>query len=87
MDLDVSQKVAKKRLKELKDIVFTNNLNFRKKHKEIKLEVLVEKYENGFSSGYDQFYNLVKIEGEYEKNRWLELPSYAIKDGYNEANF
>lgn len=81
---DVNGKIAKARLKEIKNIINENNLAFRKKQG--KLEVLLEQKIADDFIGYDQFYNKIKI--QTEKNilkNWIEVENYERLDKENFA--
>lgn len=81
----IDKNIAKQRLKILKNIVFVNNLRFRKKQKDLK--VLVENLKNdGFYSGFDQFYNKIKIKSQKDLSRkWLDIKQYEVRTDENYA--
>jgi len=73
--------IAKSRLKELEEIVFQNNFNFRKKHNK-DLLVLVE--DN--NQGYDQYFNQVKISSDHDISKsWVLLNEVDVKEDKNYA--
>ena len=72
--------VAKKRLKELQDIVKVNNYNFRKDHNR-DLLVLVEERDGEYQVGYDQYYNKVYIKSDLNiLKEWVSLNSIEAKE-------
>lgn len=84
MKIDVSGDVAKARMKILKQIVATNNINFRKNNK-APLNVLVEQLNGQYYEGFDQFYNKVKIKSDRQiLKEWAVCEKYDVKD---EANY
>lgn len=88
LKIDVNGKVAKERLKILKQIVAQNNLKFRQKMAKTPLEILVEQKNDGFFEGFDQFYNKAKILAKADITKeWILLNEYEIKDDCNYANF
>jgi len=73
--------IAKKRLKELEEIVKTNNYNFRKENSK-DLLVLVE--EN--NKGYDQYFNPIEIKSDNDVSKsWVYLNSVEVKEDKNYA--
>lgn len=82
---DVNGAVAKARLKEIKDIIYQNNINFRNAHK-VSLKVLVESKNGEFFDGLDQFYNKIKISSDRDiAKEWIEISEYEIKEDANYA--
>lgn len=85
MKQDITGDIAKKRLKILQNIVFVNNLKFRKNQGE--LQVLIEQVDrDGLYTGFDQFYNKIKIKSD--KNilkKWLRINNYEVKSDENFA--
>lgn len=81
----VNPKIAKERLKILKNIVSINNFKFRQKCS--NLEVLVEsKGKDGLYSGFDQYYNKIKIQtNENLHKKWVNLQKYEVKFDENYA--
>ena len=78
---DVRGDVAKKRAKILEEIIKKNNYNFRKKIGEVTVHI--EDYKNGYSIGYDEYYNKMKIKKEFDKGEWVKVKDYEIKDDFN----
>jgi tRNA A37 methylthiotransferase MiaB len=77
--------VAKERLKALEILIAQKNYKFRQSNASKPLIVLVEENKNSIASGYDQFYNPVRIHGNIPRHSWVEIGQYAIKEKYNEA--
>ena len=65
MKQDVKGDIAKKRAKILEEIVKKNNYNFRKKIDEVLVHI--EDFKNGYSIGYDEYYNKMKIKKNFQK--------------------
>lgn len=88
MKNSINGKVAKERLKILKNITNLKNYEFRKKNKDEILKVLIESKTREFYEGYDQFFNkiLVKSDKNIEK-KWLEIKDYEIKFETNFCKF
>ena len=78
---DVRGDVAKKRAKILEEIIKKNNYNFRKKIGEVTVHI--EDYKNGYSIGYDEYYNKMKIKKELNKGEWLKVKDYKVKEDFN----
>lgn len=85
LDDKIEPKIAKERLKMLKNIVSINNFKFRQKQS--NLEVLVEtKGKDGLYSGFDQYYNKIKIQtNENLHKKWVNLQKYEVKFDENYA--
>ncbi|MEO1923162.1 MAG: tRNA (N(6)-L-threonylcarbamoyladenosine(37)-C(2))-methylthiotransferase MtaB [Nautiliaceae bacterium] len=81
MKQDVRGDTAKKRAKILEEIVKKNNYNFRKEKGE--LLVHIEDFKNGYSIGYDQYYNKMKIKKEFQKGEWVRVKEYNVKEEGN----
>ena len=81
MKQDVRGDVAKKRAKILEEIVKKNNYNFRKKIGEVMVHI--ENFKDGYSIGYDEYYNKMKIKKELNKGEWVRVKDYEVK---GEAN-
>ena len=81
----VGGNLAKDRLKILKNIVCLNNFKFRQNKKPLK--ILVEKLgSDGLYSGFDQFYNKIKIKSQKQiAKKWLEISDYEVKFDENYA--
>ncbi|WP_456469951.1 tRNA (N(6)-L-threonylcarbamoyladenosine(37)-C(2))-methylthiotransferase MtaB [Caminibacter sp.] len=81
MKQDVRGDTAKKRAKILEEIVKKNNYNFRKEKGE--LLVHIEDFKNGYSTGYDEYYNKMKIKKEFQKGEWVRVKDYNVKEEGN----
>ena len=82
----INGEVAKKRLKMLQNIVLLNNLEFRKKHYNKFLEILVEQKVGEFYEGFDQFYNKILIKSNQNlAKKWVEIKKYEITTNANLA--
>ena len=85
---EVNGAVAKKRLKELTDLVDVNNLAFRKEFAHKPLEVLIESEKEGRFHGLDQFFNKVIIESTQDLvGNWLNVEEYRVEKDGNYARF
>ena len=85
MKPEILGNIAKERLRALEELVAKKNYKFRQQNSDIPLMVLVEENKNSIASGYDQFYNQVRIHGDIAKHSWVEIGQYAIEEKYNEA--
>ncbi len=81
MKQDVRGDVAKKRAKILEEIVKKNNYEFRKKQGEVLVHI--EEMKDGYSFGYDEFYNKMKIKKEFQKGEWVRVKDYQVKEDIN----
>ncbi len=81
----INGKIAKERLKILKNISDLNNFKFRSKKP--RLQVLCEKLDNdGYYSGFDQFYNKIKIKSNQNlSKKWVEISEYEVEFSNNVA--
>ena len=68
--------IAKKRAKILDDIVKKNNYNFRLK--KMPLLVHIEEEKKGEFFGYDEFYNKMKLIGDFNKGDWVKVKNYEV---------
>lgn len=77
--------MAKKRMKMLKNIVYLNNYEFRKRQS--NLDILVEKHlSDGIYEGFDQFYNKIKILSTHEISKeWVSIENYEVRADENYA--
>ena len=83
---DINGEVAKKRLKMLQNIVLLNNFEFRKKHYNKELQVLVERQVGEFYEGFDQFYNKILIKSDQNlAKKWTEIKKYEVATETNLA--
>ncbi len=86
MGQEVNGKVAKERLKELEDIIKEKNYHFRKRQK--TLDILVESSTENCFSGYDQFFNPMKITSSEDiLGDWIEVSQYEVKKDENVSKF
>ena len=83
MKQDVKGDVAKKRAKIIEEIVRKNNFSFR--NKKMPLLVHIEENKNGFSFGYDEFYNKMKLPNKFQKGEWVRVENYEVKENINVA--
>ena len=83
---DINGETAKKRLKMLQNIVLLNNLEFRKKHYNKFLDVLIERKNGEFYEGFDQFYNKILVKSNQNlAKKWVEIKKYEIATNANLA--
>lgn len=83
---DINGETAKKRLKMLQNIVLLNNLEFRKKHYNKFLDVLIERKNGEFYEGFDQFYNKILVKSNQNlAKKWAEIKKYEITTNANLA--
>ncbi|WP_457564885.1 tRNA (N(6)-L-threonylcarbamoyladenosine(37)-C(2))-methylthiotransferase MtaB [Caminibacter sp.] len=83
MKQDVRGDEAKKRAKILEEIVKENSYNFRLRNKNKPLLVHIEDKKDGFSFGYDEFYNKIKLKGEFNKGEWVRVNNYRVEREIN----
>jgi len=85
---EVNGAVAKKRLKELTDLIDANNYAFRKEFANVPLEVLVESEKDGRYHGLDQFFNKIIIDSPNDLvGNWLSVENYQVEKDGNYAQF
>ncbi len=78
---EINGKVAKERMNELKEIIESKNIEFKKGVK-TSLKILVETKKDGFFSGFDEYFNKVLIKSEENLiGKWIEVEKFEIKDG------
>jgi MiaB-like tRNA modifying enzyme len=79
--------IAKRRHRELTDIVHSKNLDFRREH-DSNLEVLIEGKRDGLYYGYDQYYNRIEIEsGDELSGNWVSIDRVRVQGDRNVAIF
>jgi MiaB-like tRNA modifying enzyme len=79
--------IAKKRHRELSDIIYNKNLEFRKKHNS-NLEVLLERGRDEVYHGYDQYFNKIEVKSSDDlSGNWIFVDSAIVKGGKNVAIF
>ena len=67
---------VKNRFKLMQDLIENNNSKFRDSHSK-NLDVLFETKKNGFFEGYDQYFNLIKINNDNDlRGHWVKLQKY-----------
>lgn len=84
MPLNIPKHVAKERLKKVRDLIDTKNLNFRQNNE--PLSVLVENKKGEYYHGLDQFFNKIAIKSD--KNlalKWLDIERYEVRGDMNYA--
>jgi MiaB-like tRNA modifying enzyme len=87
MNNQISNKIAKVRLKELNSIIDAKNIEFRQKHIDKPLQVLVESFKDDYYIGLDQYFNKVKIKSDEDiKGDWILIEDYNVERGYNIGN-
>ena len=88
MSDEISGAIAKERLRQLVELVDSNNLTFREKHN-ADLEVLVEsRNETGLFQGYDQYFNRVLIESEADlEGNWVRIERAEARKEHQHAVF
>ena len=75
----IDGKTAKARLKMLQNITALNNYKFRLSHK-VPLNVLIERKNEEFYEGYDQFYDKIWIKSDEDlSKKWMEIRDYEVK--------
>ncbi len=79
--------IAKKRHKELTQIIKEKNYNFRKEHNK-NLEVLLENGKNGVYHGFDQYFNRVSVTSDDDlSSNWVLLNKMEVTDEESKAQF
>ena len=79
--------IAKKRHKELTQIIKEKNYSFRKEHTQ-NLEVLLENGKNGVYHGFDQYFNRVSVTSDDDlSSNWVLLNKMEVTDEESKAQF
>ncbi|GAX88148.1 conserved hypothetical protein [Lebetimonas natsushimae] len=79
MKQDVRGDTAKKRAKQIEEIVKKNNYNFRLK--KMPLLVHIEEKKDGYFVGFDEYYNKMKIKSDRNlKGAWVKVKDYEVKE-------
>jgi MiaB-like tRNA modifying enzyme len=79
--------IAKKRYRELSDIIYKKNFEFRKKNNR-NLEVLLENGKDGVYWGYDQYFNKIEVKSNDNlSNNWIFLDNVIVQGSKNVAIF
>ncbi len=87
MKPEVDGKTAKRRLHEIEAIVKEKNYTFRKTITQ-PLHVLIESQKEGYYTGYDQFFNQIKVKSTQDlMGNWLEIENFEVKEDANYADF
>ena len=77
--------IAKKRHKELTQIIKEKNYSFRKEHTQ-NLEVLLENGKNGVYHGFDQYFNRVSVTSDDDlSSNWVLLNQLEVTDEESKA--
>ncbi len=85
MKPEVNGKLAKARLHELQDLIYTKNLAFREAYNGT-LDVLIESYKDGLYHGLDQYFNKIVVESKEDLvGNWLNIENYEVKKDFNYA--
>ncbi len=83
----VNGKVAKKRHKELTDLIKQKNYQFRKKFNK-NLTILIEDGKDGLYRGYDEYYNPIIVKSNEDiKHNWILVEEVDVKEDRNYANY
>ncbi|RDU62436.1 tRNA (N(6)-L-threonylcarbamoyladenosine(37)-C(2))-methylthiotransferase MtaB [Helicobacter sp. MIT 14-3879] len=84
MKIDVPKVLAKERLKLIRDLIESKNLDFRKNKGE--LEVLVENKKRDYFYGLDQFFNKICIKSDKNLSlKWVRINDYKVNKDMNYA--
>lgn len=87
MKAQIRGDVAKKRLKEIENLIAKNNFLFRQKITQ-NLEVLVEDFKEGYYVGFDQFYNKIHIKSQRDiRKEWVFIEKFEAREDGNYAQF
>ncbi len=88
MKPEVAGNVAKERLKMVTSLIDNNNFLFRQKHKDEKLEVLIESVKGDYFYGLDQYFNPIYVTSELDiEGSWIEITPSEIKEEGNYGRF
>jgi MiaB-like tRNA modifying enzyme len=86
MKNQVNGNISKQRVNQLVSIINEKNKLFRQNQKE--LDVLVESFKDGYYTGYDQFFNPIKISSKSDIiGDWIVCENYQVEDNENVARF
>lgn len=81
---EIPKEIAKQRLKYLRQIIADKNYKFRQKQGQ--LDVLIEQKKDSYYTGYDQFFNLIKIKSKINlEKKWLKINDYEVGIETNSA--
>ena len=85
MKEQVSNKIAKKRLHQIEDLVKLKNFEFRKTTQG-ELNVLIESFKDGYYYGLDQYFNKIAVKSDLDLiGNWLNISKYDVKEEMNYA--
>jgi len=85
---EINGAIAKRRLKELTDLVDLKNRAFRKAFEQQPLDVLIESEKEGKFYGLDQYFNKVIITSKDDLvGNWLSVEDYEVREDGNHAKF
>jgi len=88
MKPEVSGALAKERLKILTTLIDKNNYEFRQKHHDDILDVLIESTKGEYYYGLDQYFNPIYIKSDEDlEGNWVELKASDIKEEGNYGRF
>jgi tRNA A37 methylthiotransferase MiaB len=88
MKPEVSGDLAKERLKMVTSLIDENNYAFRQKHKDDKLDVLVESIKGDYFYGLDQYFNPIYITSNQDlEGNWLEIKASKVAKEGNYGSF
>ena len=86
MKNEIRGDIAKRRYKQLLDIIYKKNLDFRKNVR--PLQVLIESKKEDSYIGLDQFFNKIKIQSSIDLvGDWIEVVDYKPEGLHNVAKF
>jgi len=87
MAKEVRGDIAKRRHRELTDLIKAKNLLFRKEHNR-DLDVLLENGRDGLYQGYDQYFNRIEVRSNEDlAGNWLLVNSAVVQGNKNVAIF
>lgn len=85
LKIDVRGDEAKRRLKEIENIVKINNYNFRENNSQNLLVLVEDKKDNSYF-GYDQYFNKIEINSKEDLTKsWVNIPIAKVKEDINFA--
>jgi MiaB-like tRNA modifying enzyme len=90
---EINGTVAKQRLQALTELVKKKNLEFRKKHHDTFLDVLLESEISDNSgekrfSGYDQYFNKIIVESSDDLcGNWISVENHTVENECNYAKY
>jgi threonylcarbamoyladenosine tRNA methylthiotransferase MtaB len=88
MKPEISGDLAKERLKMVTSLVDSNNYEFRKKHKNDDLDILIESKKGDYYYGLDQYFNGVYVKSDQDlEGNWILKKADEIKQEGNFGSF